>query len=71
MKSYYNYESDANFLLSVVKLKGDDKFGTIVDFSNSHGLMFGVIFPNVHGSRGRTDTMTVEWHEPDELVFTT
>ena len=65
MEGFYDYEPDAVYLLQRVDVAG--RAGVIVDFSNSHGLCFGVIFPNRDGSSARTETMKVKWFDPDEV----
>lgn len=75
-KEPFNYESDASWLLERIRVTDDysgdfGKLGVIVDFSNSHGLCFGVTFPNVHGRNGRSylerppqQYLDVEWFDP-------
>jgi hypothetical protein len=41
--------------------------GIIVDVSDSHGLCYGVVFPNISGADGRQDSLSVYWFEPNEL----
>ena len=69
---YFDYEPDAKYLLKTVrvnqftyeKCKG---LGVIVDFSNAHGLCFGVVFPTVFGSQGRNETLAICWFEPHQV----
>lgn len=67
MKKFYDYESDAQYLLKRVKV--GKKYGVIVDFSNSHGLCFGVVFPNTNGSYGREDSLTIEWIDEVDVMY--
>ena len=62
---FYTFEHDAEYLLKRVKV--GIQYGVIVDFSNSHGLCFGVVFPNIHGNSGRTETLEIKWFEPEEI----
>ena len=65
MDYFYNFEPDAEYLLKRVRV--GKKYGVIVDFSNAHGLFFGVVFPNVRGSSGRSGVLNIEWLDPDEV----
>ena len=52
------------------KVKTYDRVvGVIVDYSNGHGLCYGVVFPNLNGYYGRIgkETLQVHWYEPDEI----
>jgi len=42
-------------------------YGTIVDISNSHGLSYGVVFPNKNGASSRSKTLDIVWHSFDEI----
>lgn len=41
----------------------------IVDISDSHGLMYGIVYPNFYGSSKRQSLLEVHWLEPDELEY--
>jgi hypothetical protein len=41
----------------------------IVDYSDAHGLVYGVVEPNFHGLFGRKEELHIHWIEPDELEF--
>jgi hypothetical protein len=41
----------------------------IVDISNSHGLTYGVVKPNLAGSYGRKNELTVYWLDPTEVSY--
>ena len=61
-----------NHITQAVKIinKSTDKFGkigVIVDYSDSHGDLYGVVFPNFSGSYGRKDTLTLCWFEMYEI----
>ena len=75
MLKLYDYEPDASYLLRIVKALdkdepgGEMRYGVIVDFSNAHGLCFGVIFPNIKGSSSRETKLLIHWFEPEEVEF--
>lgn len=46
-----------------------DQIGVCVDFSDSHGLIYGLVFPNLHGHSGRKDELKIHWFEPEEIEF--
>ena len=37
------------------------------DYSDSHGLCYGMVFPNLKGSCGREKYLEVFWFEPEEI----
>jgi hypothetical protein len=41
--------------------------GVVVDYSNSHGECYGLVFPNEKGYYGRTDSLEIFWFDPIEL----
>jgi hypothetical protein len=44
------------------------KIVLVVDYSNAHGLTYGVVKPNFDGLKGRTEShLEICWVEPDEL----
>lgn len=43
--------------------------GVIVDFSNSHGIRYGIVFPNLKGHSGRKEQLTVHWFDPEEITI--
>jgi hypothetical protein len=43
------------------------KIVVVVDYSDAHGLVYGVIEPNFDGHRGRKDTCPIYWLDPEEL----
>jgi hypothetical protein len=47
--------------------KGD--IGVVVDYSDSHGLCYGLVFPNTKGFYGRTDSLPIRWFDPKEVSF--
>jgi len=75
MLKLYDYEPDASYLLRIVKAldkdepSGEMRYGVIIDFSNAHGLCFGVIFPNTKGSYNRDIIMKIQWFDPEEVEF--
>lgn len=42
-------------------------WGVIVDYSDSHGECYGIVFANFNGSSGRKEHLEVFWFEPDEI----
>lgn len=69
----YNREADSNFTDDgkdtrariMPSLVG--KIVLVVDYSDSHGLTYGVVEPNFNGSRNRKDELEIHWLEPEEL----
>jgi hypothetical protein len=62
-------ERDARYLLKTVKVKLSGKTGVIVDYSNAHGLCFGIVYPNTRGHYGREESLFIEWFDPNEIEF--
>lgn len=53
-------------ILDKVKTPTGD-IAVIVDYSDGHGLCYGVVFPNVNGYYGRKDNFEIHWFEPEQL----
>lgn len=65
-----SYSGDAGYTISRAYVNYYmNQNGVIVDFSNSHGLCFGIVFPNRYGSQERKDSLHVYWFEQDEIVI--
>jgi hypothetical protein len=43
--------------------------GIIVDYSDSHGLCYALVFPNLKGYYGRKEQLTVHWFDPEEITI--
>jgi hypothetical protein len=44
-----------------------NEVGIIVDYSDSHGECYGLVFPNKKGHYGRKESLEVFWFEPEEI----
>ena len=43
--------------------------GVVIDISNSHGLCYGLVFPNLKGYYGREKQLTIHWFDPEDITF--
>lgn len=51
------------------RVKHSGQVVLVVDYSDSHGLVYGVVTPNFDGHRGRSphNILQVQWIEPEDL----
>lgn len=43
------------------------QLGCVVDYSDSHGLCYRVVFPNLNGAYSRKDWIESEWLDPEQI----
>lgn len=46
-----------------------DQIGVCVDYSDAHGLYYGLVFPNLKGHAGRKDDLKIYWFDSEQLKF--
>lgn len=54
-------------LLDKIKVLETQQHAVVVDYSDAHGLCYGVVFPNANGHSGRTNNLQIHWFEPEEI----